>query len=216
MLDAKLLSSAKYKSLFERFDCEVVDDKLIYHRRDPDDILQEGQEVHIKGMFNFSNTRDFTKFMIEQYDRFNFDDLIEQIDRIPECKEYMAGLQANYQDVVNDVRNMTDDDLKRAPGLNKEEFIKYFSSRPASITSNSTNEEKLDYLFAFEPFGVIKQVTLDGKECLIGGSYPGWLIFNEQILNIFTLDDFEVDPDYCEWDYDEDDVIQINFTYKGE
>ena len=215
-MDINQLDSAKYKAIFDMFSCEIIDGKLIYHVNCEDACLREGQEVRVKGMFNFPNTKDFKKFMIEQYDRFNFDYLIEQIDRIPECKEYMAGLQADFQDMVNEVRNMTDTDLELVPGLNKEEFIKYFSSRPASITINSTNEEKLEYLFAFEPFGIIKQVTLDGKECLIGGSYPGWLIFNEQILNIFTLDDFEVDPDYCEWDYDEDDIIRINFIYKGE
>lgn len=216
MLDARLFSSAKYKSLFERFGCEVVDNKLIYHRRDPDDILQERQEVKIYGLFNFSKENNVDKFMAKYYDRFNFDDLIKHFQTNPICKLYIKDLKRSCEKLAKEFENMTDEELARAPGVDREGHAKYFRTRPFNITRDSSNEDKIEFVFHFTAFNVTKSVELDGKPCLECAFYPQLMTFNEQILNICNFDDFEIDEEFCEWDIDNDDVLILNFKYKGE
>ena len=215
MLDARLVSSTKYKALFDTFNCEVIDGKLIYHKRESDSVLKDGQEIRICALFNFGHKNSAKKVLVDNYDRFNFDELAKRLYKNPACKLYLSQLKKDYKNIAKDFEKATDADLEDAPDVDREKYIKYFKSKPFKVTKNSTKEDKIDFVFHFSSFDVFKSIELDGKPCLECGTDPEFLIFNEQILNICDFDDFEIDEYCCEWDIDEHDILVLNFRYKG-
>lgn len=210
---AKQLASNRFKSILEYFSCEVVDDKVIYHKQEDDDMLKDGQEVNVQGAFVFVNS--CKPFLVEHYDRFNFDDLIDRIQKNDACLEYLKKLKESFYETIDCVSKMPAEEVKRN-NVNRDELVNSLRSQPFSITKDSTKEQRLNFISNFSPFNLLNMITLDGKKCLTCYSYPTMLIFNEEVLHLIDLDEFEIDKDYCEWSLDEKDTLIIQFKHKGE
>lgn len=200
----KILSQEKYTSFLDKYDCKIVNDKLL---------SSNNKEITISPLFDIN--KDILIDLVKQnYDRFNIDDVINDVNSHNEIKSYINDIQNAFKLTVNKYKNMTEEDIKSIPEFDRDEAIKHFTYKSnLKINENSSIVDKLEYLSLLYPaVSIVNVVTLDNKPIFDEFCWPGELVCEKHILNIIDINDFDIYEKSC---YLSDNCLHLLFVHKN-
>ena len=119
-----------------------------------------------------------------------------------------------FSDVDYFVDAMQKPPIKGIVKLFCKEMQPYYPNRKYKVTREDSVYDKLYSVFIFfnNPVFIKEGFLLDNKPFLI--QIAENLFTTEQILHVISISEFRLEPEFCEWDIDEENTLLLQFRHK--